>query len=464
MKKLLSVLLCLVMMFGLLGLTASAQGKNLCEEFKTVEWFEACFNIPETDNSSFFNEKIIYNFLCNRITHDEAYSNKYTFTDNFAQVPEADFEEILNKNFSISSTTISKLKGLKLNDYEISSEGTPVYNNGFYTVLYAGGRSFEKEYFLEGYIKRNDKYEVYLNFRNKVDTKPDGTEGEDYFVEDYMGETIYYTPSSNWLKYTVTYSNSQIKYYSAVKLTGIPEDIIKPNDKVADDTSSDATSSEETSSVVDTSSATSSAVTSSEEESSTPSVIQVNTIAKISGAELRAAKGVFPENTAFSISPITEGIMYDTAKTALGATAQRFVAFNISAASNGMAIQPNGTVTAVFDIPEGYDIHKLAVIYVSDDGKTEILSSTVDKKAKTITAELPHFSTFVVAEMVNETNVDVKDESNVGLIVLIIVLIILLLAGIAFLVWFFVFYRKKGNQKKKPQPPEENDDDMLIFP
>ena len=464
MKKLLSILLCLVMMFGLLGLTASAQGKNLCEEFKTVEWFEACFNIPETDNSSFFNEKIIYNFLCNRITHDEAYSNKYTFTDNFAQVPEADFEEILNKNFSISSTTISKLKGLKLNDYEISSEGTPVYNNGFYTVLYAGGRSFEKEYFLEGYIKRNDKYEVYLNFRNKVDTKPDGTEGEDYFVEDYMGETIYYTPSSNWLKYTVTYSNSQIKYYSAVKLTGIPEDIIKPGDKVEDDTSSDATSSEETSSVVDTSSATSSAVTSSEEESSTPSVIQVHTVAKVSGAELRAAKGVFPENTAFSISPVTEGIMYDTAKTALGATAQRFVAFNISAASNGMAVQPNGTVTAVFDIPEGYDIHKLAVIYVSDDGKTEILSSTVDKKAKTITAELPHFSTFVVAEMVNETNVDVKDESNVGLIVLIIVLIILLLAGIAFLVWFFVFYRKKGTPKKKPQPPEENDDDMLIFP
>ena len=135
MKKLLSILLCLVMMFGLLGLTASAQGKNLCEEFKTVEWFEACFNIPETDNSSFFNEKIIYNFLCNRITHDEAYSNKYTFTDNFAQVPEADFEGILNKNFSISSTTISKLKGLKLNDYEISSEGTPVYNNGFYTFV-----------------------------------------------------------------------------------------------------------------------------------------------------------------------------------------------------------------------------------------------------------------------------------------------------------------------------------------
>lgn len=465
MKKLLSILLCFVMIFGLFVTTVSAQGKNLCEEFSTVEWFEACFNIPETDNSSFFNEKIIYNFLCNRITHDEEYSKKYTFTGNFAQVPEAEFEEILTKNFNISSTTVSKIRALKIDktNFELSGDGTPVYNDGLYTILFAGGRSFEKEYFLEGYIERDDKYDVYLNLRNKVTTKPEGVEGKDFFEENYMGDTLYYTPTSNWIKYTVTYSNSHIKYYSAVKLTGIPEDIIKPGDKVEEDTSSNITSSEETSSV-DTSSVTSSGATSSEEENSTPSVIQVHTVAKVSGAELRAAKGVFPENTAFSISPVTEGIMYDTAKTALGATAQRFVAFNISAASNGMAVQPNGTVTAVFDIPEGYDIHKLAVIYVSENGNTEILSSTVDKKANTITAELPHFSTFVVAEMVNETNVDVKEGSKVGLIILIIILVILLLAGIAFLVWFFVFYRKKGTPKKKPQPPEENDDDMLIFP
>ena len=129
-----------------------------------------------------------------------------------------------------------------------------------------------------------------------------------------------------------------------------------------------------------------------------------------------------------------------------------------------MAVQPNGTVTAVFSIPEGYEITKLAVIHISDDGKTEELHSIVDKKTHTITAEISHFSTFVVAEMMNETNVTVK-EDNTGLIVLVIVLIVLLLAGVGFLVWFFVFYRKKTKKPvAKRSEPEENDDDMIIFP
>lgn len=467
MKKILSLALCFVLLFCVFITGASAQGANLCENFRIIEWFEMCFNKGEKNNST-FEATVIYNYVAHEITQSE----KYDFNNNLALVPEAEYEAFVNEWFKTSSSTFKNLQALKYDviygSTELSDSGTPVYSNGEYCVILAEPMG-DQEYYLDGYLSGADKYYVYLNKRTITDQKPSGTENKDYFTVVREENTYYTVPTNEWMQYTVTYNGSQIKYVSTDTVTSVPEDIIRPGDTVSDtpdETSSEVSNTgdalgDESST---TSSQSSSSVTSSDEEASIPSVIQVHTVAKVPGAELRAAKGVFPENTAFSITPITDGTMYETAKTALGTSANRFVAFNISAASNGMAVQPNGTVTAIFDIPEGYDIYKLAVIYVSEDGKTEPLSSTVDKKTNFITAEIPHFSTFVVAEMVNDTNVEVKVGSNAGLIILIIVLIVLLLAGIAFLVWFFVFYRKKGAVKKAPKKAKENDDDMIIFP
>ncbi len=465
MKRLLGLVLCFVLLLGMFATGVSAQERNLCENFEVIEWFEACYN-NGLENEYGFSEKIIHRYVSNSLIQSNEYSNE----GGFIYVPSSDYENEVNFWFNTSSTTINNIRSLYYSDGELVTESTdsPVFNGSKYVIPITNVMSDKQVYFLEGYIERGDKYEVYLNLRKLENQKPEGTEGKDYFEEQLPEKTLYYTPTQEWMKYTVTYINSQIKYYSAVKVAGLPDGIIKPGDAVTstpEDTSSTESDTSETSSgLASISSSTSSGVTSSKEENSVPSVIQVNTVAKISGVELKAAEGVFPENTAFSITLIEDGIAYDTAKSALDGKANRFTAYNIAAANAGMAVQPNGTVTAVFSIPEGYEITKLAVIHISDDGKTEELHSIVDKKTHTITAEIPHFSIFVVAEMMNETNVTVK-EDNTGLIVLVIVLIVLLLAGVGFLVWFFIFYRKKAKKPvAKRSEPEENDDDMIIFP
>ena len=467
MKKLISCLLCVVLMFSLFTTYASAQKTNLCENFRIIEWFETCFN-KGTKNNSSFGAEVIYNYVAHEITQ----SREYEFNNNITFVPEAEYEAFVNEWFKTSSSTFKNLQALKYDIVygfpELTDSGTPVYSGGEYCVILAEPMG-DQEYYLDGYLPGTDKYFVYLNKRTITDQKPSGTENKDYFTVEREENTYYTVPTNEWMQYTVTYNNSKLKYVSTDKVTSVPEELIRPGDIIGSTSSitSSSTSSANVSSVASSSTSlvtSSSNASSSREESSLPSVIEVKTIAKISGAELCAAEGVFPQNTAFSITRIDDGISYESVKSALDGRAKRFTAFNITAAYAGMPVQPNGTVTAIFEIPEGYEINKLAVIYISDDGKTEQFPSIVDKKANTITVELFHFSTFAVVEMINETNVTVK-EDNTGLIILVIVLIVLLLAGIGFLVWFFFFYRKKvKTAAKKPIEPEENDDDMLIFP
>ena len=137
-------------------------------------------------------------------------------------------------------------------------------------------------------------------------------------------------------------------------------------------------------------------------------------VGKTEEVEVKAAENVFPENTVVEIKTITSGDSYKTVDTALKTAATKFEVYDITAKSDNVAVQPNGTVKATFDVPTEYDLDKVGVVYISDDGKVENLSCTVDKESKTVTAQLSHFSLYAVIEKVEaETESTVaSDESS----------------------------------------------------
>lgn len=126
-------------------------------------------------------------------------------------------------------------------------------------------------------------------------------------------------------------------------------------------------------------------------------------VAESNEVSVKALENVFPENTVVKIEKLTSGQTFNIADKALGQTAEKFVAYDITATSENVSVQPNGTAKATFDIPDGYDLDNIAVIYVSNDGTTETLTSVVDKENKTVTAELSHFSIYAVVEKTSET-------------------------------------------------------------
>ena len=119
---------------------------------------------------------------------------------------------------------------------------------------------------------------------------------------------------------------------------------------------------------------------------------------------VKGSEDAFPENTVVKAEKVSEGDKFTTADTALKETATKFQLYDITAMSDNVAVQPNGTVKATFDIPADFDTDKVAVVYISDDGKVETLASTIDAESKTVTAELSHFSLYAVIETIDTDN------------------------------------------------------------
>lgn len=129
------------------------------------------------------------------------------------------------------------------------------------------------------------------------------------------------------------------------------------------------------------------------------------------GITITADSGVFPSGTTFTSEKVTSGAKYEVAEKA--DNIQKFVAYDIEALNNNTAVQPNGTVNVTFDVPGNFDLSKTVVYYIADDGKLELVKSSVDTEAHTITATLTHFSTYIVAEVSDSTQTgDSTEETN----------------------------------------------------
>ncbi len=115
------------------------------------------------------------------------------------------------------------------------------------------------------------------------------------------------------------------------------------------------------------------------------------------GVILHQGDSVFEEGTTVSAELVTEGTVYDRAQGAIPAEAVQFAVVEITATKDGAAAQPAGVVTVTFPIPDGYSTN-LALYYVSEAGTAETLKVTIDSDNKVVTAELTHFSTYVLVD------------------------------------------------------------------
>lgn len=440
MKKLLSVLLCFVLItFVLGGISAISAETNLCSVLDEVEWFEACHNHGDYDCAE-FSAFTIYKFTSLKVRQMPAYSAESGALD----IPADEFEACAEKWFKVSSfEAIRALTKAEVDDFDSGYEGA-VYNSAdkTYFVPFIGGRSFETEYHFMGYVKNGSNYDVYLR---GSETYMEAPAGKDYVEMDYMGDTVYVVYTDSYIRYTVGYNGSNIKYISNKKVSGMPASLIKPGDVVSS-SSVPAVSSkpaEPSSSELPASSHT--AVPSETEES-----VSMPTVAEVQGITLKAEENVFPEDTVVEVKEIkNEGddrAVYDVVETALEKNVARFVPYEITAMSGNAAVQPNGKVLAYFDIPRKFDPARTAVYYVSPEGAYEKIPSTVGTVEGKIVAELSHFSTYVVAEEISVGTTIDNDGNNDGgsteTVIVIIVIAAVLLAATAVILYIFVIKKK----------------------
>lgn len=152
------------------------------------------------------------------------------------------------------------------------------------------------------------------------------------------------------------------------------------------------------------------------------------------GITLEVNEGVFQEDTEIKIKVIKEeDTEFEKVKTALKEVSNKFIAYDISAICDNVVVHPNSTVTVSFKIPEGFG-KNVAVFYISNEGISEKLESTISEDGKSISATLSHFSSYAVVELDaadTETNVDnATDENSSNTLWIIIAIIsVVVIAG-----------------------------------
>lgn len=141
--------------------------------------------------------------------------------------------------------------------------------------------------------------------------------------------------------------------------------------------------------------------------------------------KLDAGKNVIPEGAKLSVSKVVAGKEYVAAKKATEKVADKIAVFSIDLLnSDNVKVQPNGKLEITTDIPTGYDVNRIAVYRLSEDGTsyTKLDSKVVNGK---VVFETDHFSTYMIAEEKSTiSDVDTGDRSVSGIIFFVVILTI----------------------------------------
>ncbi len=130
---------------------------------------------------------------------------------------------------------------------------------------------------------------------------------------------------------------------------------------------------------------------------------------------------VIPENDCFEagttvkVEQLEQGDIFDQVQEVMQNRAESYVAYEFTATMDGVTVQPNGKLTVTFTIPAGYS-DNVAVYYMAKNGTLTKLTAAVDAENRTVTVELEHFSTYIVADEDTAPEVDVLmgDVNNDG--------------------------------------------------
>jgi hypothetical protein len=85
----------------------------------------------------------------------------------------------------------------------------------------------------------------------------------------------------------------------------------------------------------------------------------------------------------------------------------------MTAVKDGVQVQPSGKLVITFDIPADYSTN-VSLYYMDDNGKLTKLDAMVDEAARTITVELEHFSTYILADEETTPSVLLGDVNRDG--------------------------------------------------
>jgi len=304
-------------------------------------------------------------------------------------VSAAEFDAVLHKHFVITDNQIKELRELGNRDYSTTIydeqtwqpiETIPFFNEETQTYTFQyyggfGGMLAEREYW--GYVINGATYDVYyrhITYQFLSEVLPEGTTESDLFGDswpekyEYQGVTYengpdgYYTVKSRdsyGRKYTVEMNGDVVRIISCVNFTEADAPASFDDKNITYD------------------------------------------IPQNSGVSI-PENDCFTGNTTVKVEPVVSGSVFQTAQTAMAEVAEKFVAYEFTATKNNTAVQPNGKLTVTFAIPAGYSTD-VAVYYMDANGTLEKLTASVNAAARTVTAELEHFSTYILAEVKQTT-------------------------------------------------------------
>lgn len=221
-------------------------------------------------------------------------------------------------------------------------------NRQVYIFSSNGGKGDPSWYEVLGYTEEDGVYTVYSRFLSLIwdSQTPVGVEGVDYIrIGDEYFEILHY------LRNVMVISNDRAQFHSWEEIKQLPD-----------------------------------------VELTTPSGF----VFESEHITMEAPSGVFPANTTVEVRAVGAQQL-PLVTDALGDVTAHFVAYDITASA-----QPNGEVLVSFAIPEGYDLEKLALFYIAEDGTAQQLEAVVNAEEGTITASLTHFSLYAVAQLADE--------------------------------------------------------------
>lgn len=126
--------------------------------------------------------------------------------------------------------------------------------------------------------------------------------------------------------------------------------------------------------------------------------------------KLDSDTSVIPANTVLECEKITANNEISNIKTIIAVDEEKFVAYEITLKSNGVEIQPDGSVKISIPIPDSFDKSKLAIYRIGDNGEKIKYNHTISGNYAVIDAD--HFSTYVIADLTTETNSSSNTENG----------------------------------------------------
>lgn len=421
MKKILCFVLCAVLLCGVLAMPIGAA--NHCElfqsEIRSLRWSRELGGSGDVAEGDSFSANVIMYHMKSKLMQ------QYLEPESaYLVIPAAAFERETAKYFA-------KLDWTTLRAWKEEGDEATGYNDAdkTYSYIAAGGMGDSTTYVVQGYTQNGQKYTVYSYFVDRAGDEIEAgwVKGVDYITYNDMDCKVMHR-----VKNVVETDGKTVKFHSWETVDSIPaaDKLIVPGQTVADPTTT--TKKPTTTTVAATTTTTTGA----------PVVV-----AQIESAKLEAAENVFPENTVVAVEKLEITEELKVVEQAVKKVATSFVAYEITAKSDNVSVQPNGKVKATFTVPASYDMSKVAVVYVAPDGATQEVPSVVDEQNGTVTAELSHFSTYAVVESngvaLNQAPSAAADGDADNSLVLWIVIAVAAVAIIGVGVCFFVLRGKK---------------------